>query len=249
MGTEHSIEITRAKLNSLFHNIRKLDGGYNLIARKLRFSVSTLDNYLKQGKIYLEEFKGVFPNEFLDLDTEFIDDDFELKKQDIKQEFMLKEDINALGDKYRNAFEVYFYGLREKAREKYIYEEQKEFIESYEFSDISELNERIKLLIQFKLVFDRAQMSIDEEKLYLKSKYSKASSKHLGVIVKDIERRNPEDFGTPEKEKEEKVQQIGVQNNTVFNLVRNLENAQGMLTAQTENKEDIIDVEFESKGE
>ena len=80
-------------------------------------------------------------------------------------------------------------------------------------------------------------------------KYSKASSKHLGVIVKDIERRNPEDFGTPEKEKEEKVQQIGVQNNTVFNLVRNLENAQGMLTAQTENKEEIIDVEFESKGE
>ena len=248
MGTEHSIEITRAKLNSLFHNIRKLDGGYNLISRKLRFSVSTLDNYLKQGKTYLEEFKDVFDNEFFDLDTEFIDDDFELRKQDIKQEFMLKEDINALGDKYRNAFEVYFYGLREKAREKYIYEEQKLFIESYEFSDITALNEKIKILIQFRLIFDRAQMSIDEEKLYLKSKYSKASSKHLGVIVKDIERRNPEDFGTPEKEKEEKVQQIGTINN-IFQLVQALDNSQGMLTAQTENKEDVIDVEFESKGE
>lgn len=248
MGIEYSIEITRAKLNNLFHNIRKLDGGYNLIARKLRFSVSTLDNYLKQGKMYLEEFKDVFPNEFLDLDTEFIDDDFELRKQDIKQEFMLKEDINALGDKYRNAFEVYFYGLREKAREKYIYDEQKVFMESYEFSDISDLNEKIKLLMQFKLIFDRAQMSIDEEKLYLKSKYSKASSKHLGVIVKDIERRNPEDFGTPEKEKEEKVQQIGTINN-IFQLVQALDNSQGMLSAQKENKEEIIDVEFESKGE
>ncbi len=240
MGTEYSIEITRAKLNSLFHNIRKLDGGYNLIARKLRFSLSTLDSYLKQGKMYLEEFKDVFPNEFLDLDTEFIDDDFELRKQDIKQEFMLKEDINALGDKYRNAFEVYFYGLREKAREKYIYEEQKQFIESYNFSEISDLNEKIKLLIQFKLIFDRAQMSIDEEKLYLKSKYSKASSKHLGVIVKDIERRNPEDFGTPEKEKEEKVQQIGTINN-IFQLVQALDNSQGALT----KKDDVIDVEYE----
>ena len=89
MGTEHSIEITRAKLNSLFHNIRKLDGGYNLIARKLRFSASTLDNYLKQGREYIEQFKENFPDEFFDIDTEFIDDDFELRKQDIKQEFML----------------------------------------------------------------------------------------------------------------------------------------------------------------
>src|SRR5574344_1558343 len=237
MGTEHSIEITRAKLNSLFHNIRKLDGGYNLLARKLRFSNTTLDNYLKQGKLYIDEYIDIFPDEFFDLDTEFIDDDFELRKQDIKREFMLKEDINALGDKYRNAFEVYFYGLREKSREKYIYEQQKEFIES---------NEKIKLLIQFRLIFDRAQMSIDEEKLYLKSKYSKASSKHLGVIVKDIERRNPEDVGTPEKEKEEKVQQIGTINN-VFQLVQALDNSQGMLTTQSEDKEAIIDVEFESK--
>src|SRR5574344_2165175 len=209
MGTEHSIEITRAKLNSLFHNIRKLDGGYNLLARKLRFSNTTLDNYLKQGKLYIDEYIDIFPDEFFDLDTEFIDDDFELRKKDI-------------------------------------YEQQKEFIESYEFSDIPELNEKIKLLIQFRLIFDRAQMSIDEEKLYLKSKYSKASSKHLGVIVKDIERRNPEDFGTPEKEKEEKVQQIGTINN-VFQLVQALDNSQGMLTTQSEDKEAIIDVEFESK--
>lgn len=245
MGTEHSVEITRAKLNSLFHNIRKLDGGYNLLAKKLRFSDTTLDNYLKQGKSYIEEYKDIFPDEFFDLDTEFIDADFDLKKQDIKQEFMNKEDINALGDKYRNAFEVYFYGLREKDREKYIYEQQKEFIESYEFSDNENLNEKIKLLIQFRLIFDRAQMSIDEEKLYLKAKYSKASSKHLGVIVKDIERRNPEDFGTPEKEKEEKVQQIGTINN-IFQLVQALDNSQGVLIP-TKNNEDIIDAEFESK--
>src|SRR5574344_1539699 len=246
MGKEHSVEITRAKLNSLFHNIRKLDGAYNLLARKLRISTTTLDEYLKCGKNYLEEYKELFSEDFFDIDTEFIEDDFELNRQNLKQEFMMKEDINALGDKYRNAFEVYFYGLREKSREKYIYEQQKEFIESYEFSDIPELNEKIKLLIQFRLIFDRAQMSIDEEKLYLKSKYSKASSKHLGVIVKDIERRNPEDFGTPEKEKEEKVQQIGTINN-VFQLVQALDNSQGMLTTQSEDKEAIIDVEFESK--
>ena len=121
---------------------------------------------------------------------------------------MLKEDINALGDKYRNAFEVYFYNLREKAREEYIYKQQKEFIESTEFSDNEDLNEKVKLLIQFRLIYDRAQMSIIEEKLYLKAKYSKASSKHLGVIIKDIERHGPEDFAPPKEEKEEKVQQI-----------------------------------------
>ena len=243
MAKEYSVEITRAKLNSLFHNIIKLDGGYNSLARKLRFSTSTLDSYLKQGEQYLEQFKEIFPDEFFDVDTEFIEDDFELKKQDIKQEFMLKEDINALGDKYRNAFEVYFYELREKSREKYIYEEQKEFIESQNFSEIPDENEKIKLLIQFKLIYDRAQMSLLEEKLYLKSKYSKASSKHLGVIVKDIERHAPEDFGEPEKVKEEKVQQIGTINN-IFQLVQALDSSQGALTM----KEDVIDVEYNKES-
>jgi len=239
MTIEHSTEISRAKLNSLFHNIRKLDGGICLLAKKLRFNVATLNDYLKQGKMYLEQNRETFPIDFYDTDTEFIDADFEVQRQNIKQEFMLKEDINALGDKYRNAFEVFFYGLREKAREEYIYLEQKSFIENYSFSENKALDEKMKLLIQFKLIFDRAQMSIDEEKLYLKAKYSKASSKHLGVIVKDIERRNPEDFGTPEKE-EKSVQQIGTINN-IFQLVQALDE-----NKQIGQKDDIIDVEYEN---
>lgn len=244
MGKEHSVEITRAKLNSLFHNIRKLDGAYSLIARKLRISTTTLDEYLKCGKNYLEEYKELFSEDFFDIDTEFIEDDFELNRQNLKQEFMMKEDINALGDKYRNAFEVYFYNLREKAREEYIYKQQKEFIESTEFSDNEDLNEKVKLLIQFRLIYDRAQMSIIEEKLYLKAKYSKASSKHLGVIIKDIERHDPEDFAPPKEEKEEKVQQIGTINN-IFQLVQALDSSQGLITKQ--DNESIIDVEYEKK--
>ena len=246
MGKEYSIEITRAKLNSLFHNIRKLDGAYNLLARKLRISSSSLDNYLKEGKLFLEEYKDKLPEDFFDIDIEFIEDDFDLRREDIKQKFMLKEDINALGDKYRNAFEVYFYGLREKAKEEYIYKTQKDIIESIEFSNIEALNEKIKLLTQFRLIYDRAQMSIIEEKLYLKAKYSKTSSKHLGVIIKDIERHDPEDFAPQKEEKDDKTPQIGIMNNTnVFNLVNNLTSLKGML----EDKEkDVIDVEFE-KGE
>src|SRR5574344_676839 len=141
MGKEYSIEITRAKLNSLFRNIRKLDGAYNLLARKLRISSSSLDSYLKEGKLFLEEYKDKLPEDFFDIDIEFIEDDFDLRREDIKKKFMLKEDINA--------FEVYFYGLREKAKEEYIYKTQKDIIENIEFSDIEALNEKIKLLTQF----------------------------------------------------------------------------------------------------
>jgi hypothetical protein len=190
----------------------------------------------------LEDYKEHFSDDFYDIDTEFIEDDFELQRENIKQEYMMRENISSLGDKYRNSFEVYFYNLREKEREKYIYGQQKSVIENIKFEDNSDLNEKIKLLVQFKLVYDRAQMSIDEEKLYLKARYSKASSKHLSTIIKDIERRNPEDFGTPEKEKDKKISQVGSITN-VFQLTQVLESAK----QQIEQKEDFIDAEYEVK--
>ena len=82
MPSENSISISRIKLVSLFHNVRKLDGAKHLLARKLRISSSLLDNYLKEGQEYINKYENKL-EEVLDLDTEFVEDNFELKKDEV----------------------------------------------------------------------------------------------------------------------------------------------------------------------
>jgi len=242
MSNEHQIKITRAKINALFHNITiKLDGGNGLLAKKLRISPSTLDEYLRQGREYLDKFEDIL-EEVMDIELDDIDDEFESRREEFKNEYMMREEINALGDKYRNSFEVYFYELREKAREKHIYSLQRELIENTTFDTNNDLNEKIKLLLLFRLVYDRAHLSLIEEKLYLKSRYTKASSKHVNAVIKDIERINPEDFGTEKKEQAQTNTTNNITNFVQLCIEREKSKQIGMLDDINKNDDNIIDV-------
>lgn len=234
---EHKISISRIKLNHLFNNVyKKCKGGRNFLARKLRISSTLLDNYLKLGKEYIEQYEDKLID-ILDIDTEFIEENLVLKKTEIKEEFLSKTEESGISDRNRNAFDVYYYDILAKTKEAYIFETQKSVIENTIFSEIEDENEKIKILIQFRLIYDRAQLAYDEKKVYLVDKYTESSSKHVSYQVKELERRNPEDFAPPEKEKTP-TQQIGTINN-IFQLVQSLDEAKQL------EKKDYIDVEFE----
>ena len=93
-------------------------------------------------------------------------------------------------------------------------------------------------------------MSLDEELLYLKNRYAKSSSKHVAIVVKDLERRNKEDFG-------EKKELIDNTKALSFNQINNFthysieyDKSKGLLKHNTakmlpDNEEEIIDVEVE----
>ena len=245
MGTEHAISITRIKLNYLFKNIRKLGGAKNALADKLNISYTIFDNYLKWGKDYIEKYKDML-GDILDLDTEFLEENFELKKYEVKEDFLNKTEEAGISDRNRGAFDVFYYDAMCKHTEQYIYEYQKNVIENTIFETDEDLNEKIKILMQFRLIYDRAQLSITEEDIYLKHKFTKSSSKHVGVVIKDLERRCPEDFAMPEKEKEAKTQ-LSVTFGDIFAWSSHLEEIHPC--KQIEQKEDVIDVEYEKDGD
>ena len=83
----------------------------------------------------------------------------------------------------------------------------------------------------------------------IKERYAKTSSKHVGILVKDLERRNKEDFGE-EKNDREATKQITINNTTnLLALCREYEQAKGLLpnsNVNVHNSDDIINVEAES---
>ena len=111
------------------------------------------------------------------------------------------------------------------------------------WSDNELENKKIILLMLFKLIYDRGQMSLDEELLYLKNRYAKTSSKHLGFLNKDLERRNKEDFGEKKEEENKNVTFNQINNFTHFCI--EYDKAKGILKKNdTESIPDnIIDVE------
>lgn len=100
----------------------------------------------------------------------------------------------------------------------------------------------------FKLIYDRGQMSLDEELLYLKNRYAKTSSKHLGFINKDLERRNREDFGDKKDNDDNKKVTFNQINNFTHFCIE-YDKAKGVLkknsTKQIPTNDDnnIIDIE------
>ena len=120
---------------------------------------------------------------------------------------------------------------------------KKEIITNIKWSDNELENKKIILLMLFKLIYDRGQMSLDEELLYLKNRYAKTSSKHLGFLNKDLERRNKEDFGEKKEEENKNVTFNQINNFTHFCI--EYDKAKGILKKNdTESIPDnIIDVE------
>ena len=246
MSNEFHIKLNPYKIKHLFRNIRKLNGGKNLLAKKLGITPATLDDYLKSGQDLLDKF-----DDKLQPIYEFaIDDEITAQKSDFIEGFLTQEGSNAISDKNRNAFEVYFIERKEQLKESYIYDFQKQIITNITWSENELENKKIILLMLFKLIYDRAQMSLDEELLYLKNRYANSSSKHVAIVVKDLERRNKEDFG----EKKELVDNTKALS---FNQINNFthysieyDKSKGLLKHNTakmlpDNEEEIIDVEVE----
>lgn len=194
MSNLNNIKINKYKLSHLFKNIRKLNGGKNLIAKKLGITTPTLDEYLKLGQELLDNLEEKL-EPIYEIDIDKLDELISKDKQNYIEEFLNKEGYASISDKNKNAFEVYFIEKKENIKEEYIYNFQKEIINNIKWAEDEKENEKIVILLLFKLIYDRAQMSLDEELLYLKNRYAKTSSKHLGFVVKDLERRNKEDFG------------------------------------------------------
>jgi len=249
MSNEFHIKLNPYKIKHLFRNIRKLNGGKNLLAKKLGITPATLDDYLKSGQDLLDKFDDKL-QPIYELDIDAIDDEITAQKSDFIEGFLTQEGSNAISDKNRNAFEVYFIERKEQLKESYIYDFQKQIITNITWSENELENKKIILLMLFKLIYDRAQMSLDEELLYLKNRYAKSSSKHVAIVVKDLERRNKEDFG-------EKKELIDNTKALSFNQINNFthysieyDKSKGLLKHNTAKmlpviEEEIIDVEVE----
>lgn len=237
MANDNTIKINRYKLNHLFKNIRKLNGGKNLIAKKLGITTPTLDEYLRSGEELLNKYEKELEYIY-EIDIDEIDEEIQKTKLEYVDEFLEYEGSLSICDKNKNAFEVYFLNKKELKKEEIIYDYQKEIIENIKYSDDEKEDDKIKILLLFKLIYDRAQMSLDEELLYFKNRYAKTSSKHLGFVVKDLERRNKEDFGD-KKESDDKKQVTfnQINNFTHFSIERE------KYLKLTQQEKDIIDVE------
>lgn len=250
MSNEYHIKLNGYKIKHLFKNIRKLNGGKNLLAKKLGITPATLDDYLKSGQELLDNFDEKL-QPIYELDIDAIDEDLTAQKQEFVDGFLQAEGGNVLSDKNRNAFEVYFIEKKEQLKESYIFNFQKQIIDNIQWSENELENKKIVLLMLFKLIYDRAQMSLDEELLYLKNRYAKSSSKHVAIVVKDLERRNKEDFGEVKNDDKQKAITFNQFNNFTHYSIEH-DKAHGILKQNptkylpdNENDEDIIDAEYE----
>lgn len=247
MGNEFQIKLNSYKIHHLFKNIRKLNGGKNLLAKKLGITTITLDEYLKSGQELLDKFDEKL-QPIYDLDIDGIDDEILTHKSEYIEPFLAQDGTNAISDKNKNAFEVYFIEQKELLKEKLIFDYQKQIITNIKWSDNELENKRTILLLLFKLIYDRAQMSLDEELLYLKNKYAKTSSKHVAIVVKDLERRNKEDFGEDKTSNDNSKTMILNQFNNFTHFAIEQDKARGVLKHNTtsalpDNKDDVIDIE------
>lgn len=240
-------KLNKAKVNNLFKNVRRLQGGKNLLCKQLHINPATLNEYLKIGAEQLEKNEELF-EDVLDFDEWEIDDEFENNRDTIRENYLEQTGFETISDKNRNAFEVYFIQQREIYKELKIREIQDQIMEDNSFSEDKDEDRKIKLYIAFKLIYDRAQMSLDKELLYLKERYAKTSSKHVGILVKDLERRNKEDFGDDRNDKET-TKQITVNNYTnLLDVCIAREQADKLLSDRNgsiHNDDDVIDIEPE----
>lgn len=242
MSNEYKIKLNNYQIKYLFKNIRKLNGGKNLIAKKLGISTVTLDEYLKTGKNYLDKFDNLL-EPIYEIDIDLLDEEISKTKYNYVNEFLTTENYTGISDKNRGAFDVFFLNKKEELKESYIFNFQKSILDNLKLSDIEDENKMIKKLITFKLIYDRAQLSLDEELLYLKNRYSKSSSRHVNFLVKDLERRNKEDFGDNKEETKQITVNQQFNNFTHYSIEH--DKALNLMKLKNENSENIIEVKKE----
>ena len=145
MSNEFHIKLNGYKIKHLFRNIRKLNGGKTLLAKKLGITSVTLDEYIKAGQDLLDKFDDKL-QPIYEIDIDGIDEEITKKKNDFVEGFLQIEGANAISDKNKNAFEVYFIDKKENIKEEYIYNFQKEIITNIKWSDNELENKKIILL-------------------------------------------------------------------------------------------------------
>lgn len=238
MSNEFNIKLNPYKLKFLFQNLIKVKCMKSSMSRRLGFQVTTLESYLTQGHEYCEKFEEIL-EPVMYIDTSTMDEDFNLRRDEYRNEFMETSGLSNIGDKYRNTFESHFYWMKEYKKEEYIYKLQKEFVDNYKFSDSADENKKIRLLILFRKIWERASIALED---FLYSNVDKAlpSTKHVNVNMKFIEKLSPEDWVEQPKQLEVKG---SVSHNMNFAQISNMIAEQRPL----QNKEEIIDVEFESQ--
>lgn len=207
MSNQYKIKITKNQIKFLYNNILKyqLKG---LIAKKLGIEPKTIDEYLKQGKEYIDQFYDIL-EDIIDIQnsSDILEEEFQnLDKLDLEKEFMHEYQIQNIGEKYKNTFDNWLFVKCEKFKEENVYSEQEILFDNLILSNNELENKKIVLLIKFKLIWDRAQIALSGEYLEPIKRYSK-TSKHLGHGMKMLEMLNKEDF-----KKEESVQQTTTQN-------------------------------------
>ena len=144
MSNEFHIKLNGYKIKHLFRNIRKLNGGKTLLAKKLGITSVTLDEYIKAGQDLLDKFDDKL-QPIYEIDIDGIDEEITKKKNDFVEGFLQIEGANAISDKNKNAFEVYFIDKKENIKEEYIYNFQKEIITNIKWSDNELENKKSKI--------------------------------------------------------------------------------------------------------
>ena len=136
--------------------------------------------------------------------------------------------------------ESHFYWMKEYKKVEYIYKLQKEFVESYKFSTNEDENKKIRILILFRKIWDRASIALED---FLYSNVDKAlpSTKHVNVNMKFIEKLSPEDWAEQPKQLEVKG---SVNHNMNFAQLCNMVHEQKLL-----QNNDVVDAEFEKVDE
>lgn len=235
MSNEFNIKLNPYKIKYLFQNLIKVKCMKSSMAKRLGIQTVALDSYLNQGYEYCEKFEGIL-EPVLYIDTSTMEEDFNSRRNEFRNEFLESSGLSNIGDKYRNTFESHFYWMKEYKKEEYIYKLQKEFVESYKFSNNEDENKKIRMLILFRKIWDRASICLED---FLYSNVDKAlpSTKHVNVNMKFIEKLSPEDWAEQPKQLEVKG---SVNHNMNFAQISNMLAEQKML----ENK-DVVDVEFE----
>ncbi len=236
----YKIKLNKYKLKNLYSNILKVLGLKNRIASILNISTKTLDEYISLSNEYIETYDSML-EEMFEIDTSHIDDKHDSNREELQQEYLEKNGMQSVGDKYKHLFDSFIFRKREEEKHKYMYYLEQEFLDNITLSENEDEDKKIKILILFKRIWDRAQLTLDSELCATVDRHSK-SSKNVGLAFKLLEKRNREDLSDNQQKHSG---EINVNHNiTSFAELANMIQRQRreMIEQKDEN---IIDIEYE----